>query len=615
MKAIRSILIIALAMIPAALVAQSSSVRNAVQLQAVVQNNPPSITISWASFPGTNNLTIYRRLQGASGWGGIHASVGGGATQYTDNSVSVGVLYEYKFVRSSSQGTGYGYIASGIELPAIDQRGTIVLLVDNSLAAGLAVELQQLERDLKGDGWKVVRHDVSPSASVNSVRSLVQTEYNAAPTSVRAVYLIGHVPVPYSGNLAPDGHSEHVGAWPCDGYYGELNGNWTDASVNNPNSQRDANDNVPGDGKFDQSDFPSALELEVGRIDMHDMPAFADSELELVRAYLNKAHAFKTKQFVPQVRGLVFDNLQWVGNPIAGTGYRNMGPLVGHGNITDCYPYGPSFASFVNGQSYLWTYSSGGGEQLIDGGVLTFNGAGNITNTQALASSVSMGGVFNMACGSYFGDWDNRNNFLRAPLGSGQALTNVWAGMPNWWFHFMGMGETIGHGVRLSMNNTNQYDPQNGGWQGNPYHRVHLGLMGDPSLRMQMVAPPSGLQVTNSGGTASFAWTPSSESVDGYYLYQVDGSGNISRVVPVLLTTTTFQNPTIPFIPGREYMVRAVKLETSHSGSYYNLSLGALATASGSAGPDCQGTPGGPALPGTPCNDGNASTGNDTWDG
>ena len=61
----------------------------------------------------------------------------------------------------------------------------------------------------------------------------------------------------------------------------------------------------------------------------------------------------------------------------------------------------------------------------------------------------------------------------------------------------------------------------------------------------------------------------------------------------------------------QEYMVRAVKLQTSKSGTYYNLSLGAIATAAGTPVPDCQGTPGGSALPGTACNDGNSNTGND----
>ena len=43
----------------------------------------------------------------------------------------------------------------------------------------------------------------------------------------------GHVPVPYSGDIVPDGHMpDHVGAWPCDGFYGDMDGTWTDNAVN-----------------------------------------------------------------------------------------------------------------------------------------------------------------------------------------------------------------------------------------------------------------------------------------------------------------------------------------------------------------------------------------------
>ncbi len=593
--------------------AQSPSLINAVQLSATVQSAPAAITLSWASLTGTTGFTIYRKLKSSTTWGGTYASVAGTATQWTDNAVALGTYYEYKVVRTASGGTGYGYIAAGIEVPATEYNGKIILLVDNSMAASIATQLQQLQTDLKADGWTVLRQDVSRTASVTSIRSIITNLYNADPTNVKAVYLVGHVPVPYSGNLNPDGHSAHLGAWPCDGYYADVNGTWTDNSVTSTGGYT-YNWNTPGDGRFDQSDYPSALELQVGRVDLQDMPAFAQSEPQLLAAYLDKAHAFKTKQWVPQTRGIVFDNLQWVSNPLAGCGYRSIAALVGHQNITDCYPYGAAFTTFVSNQSYLWTYASGGGLQAVDNNVLTFNGANNIATTQDYATTAPLGGVFNMSFGSYFGDWDNRNNFLRAQLASGQALTSVWAAIPNWWFHHMGLGDHIGYSAFQSMNNGSIYTPQNSGWQGATYGRAHLGLMGDPTLRMMAVAPPTNLQVTNAGGNASFSWTASSDAVLGYYIYQIDqATGAVSRVVPTMVTSTSFLSPTVPFIAGKEYMVRAVKLQTTTSGSYYNLSLGAIATATGAAGPDCLGVVGGPALPGTACNDGNACTVNDVY--
>jgi hypothetical protein len=218
-----------------------------------------------------------------------------------------------------------------------------------------------------------------------------------------------------------------------------------------------------------------------------------------------------------------------------------------------------------------------------------------------------------MACGSYFGDWDNKNNFLRAPLAKGDALTNVWAGIPAWYFHHMGLGDNIGYSSLVTMNNTGLYAPVTEGWQGS-IGKAHLGLMGDPSLRMEMVAPPTGLTVTNSGGTAAFNWTASSGSVVGYHIYRFSSNGSITRLTTDPVVGTSYQHASIPFEPGREYMVRAVKLQVNQSGSYFNLSLGSIATAAGgNVATDCQGVAGGSATVGSPCNDSNPCTVNDTW--
>ncbi len=582
-------------------------------LNAAVQRAPAFILLSWSSLPSTTSITIFRKLATATSWGTAIATPAASSTQYQDFSVSLNTAYEYKVVRVAGGVTGQGYIRSGIDVPLTDYRGKIVLLVDNSFTSSLSAELTQLTKDLRADGWAVLRSDVSRTASPASVRNTVIAHYNSAPSEVKAVFIVGHVPVPYSGNIAPDGHSEHQGAWPCDGYYGEMNGTWTDASVNNNGAQRAENRNVPGDGKFDQSTFPSPLELQVGRVDMFDMPAFGQNETELLRAYLVKLHAFKVKQWTPTQRGLIFDNLEWVSNPLSASGWRNIAPQVGIANVSAPNIYMGDFNTLVNGQSYLWTYGSGAGGQAMEGSTLTFNGADRLGTTQGYAA-MSGGGVFNMSMGSYFGDWDNKNNFLRAPLASGSGLTSCWAGIPAWYFHHMGMGENIGLSTLLTMNNTStQYTPLTDGWQAS-MGTTHLGLMGDPSLRQKMVMPPSNLVVSNASGVASFSWNGAPEAVDGYHVYGFNAStGAITRLTTTAVTGTTFSNPAVPFVAGAEYMVRSVKLEIGPSGSYFNLSLGALATASGAATADCLGVMGGTNKVGTPCNDNNACTTNDTW--
>src|SRR5690606_16200180 len=75
-----------------------------------------------------------------------------------------------------------------------------------------------------------------------------------------------------------------------------------------------------------------------------------------------------------------------------------------------------------------------------------------------------------------------------------------------------------------------------------------------------------------------------------------------------------FLSPAVPFAGGKHYMVRAVKLQTTNTGKFYDQSLGVQATASGTASPDCNGVAGGPAVPGSACDDGNACTTNDVLD-
>src|SRR5262249_11265763 len=144
---------------------------------------------------------------------------------------------------------------------------------------------------------------------------------SADPGQTRTVFILGHVPVPYSGMEAEDGHRSqrwgvHLGAWATDLYYGDVDGIWTDklpyASSDPPSYPETRND--PGDGKFDQAVLPAnaagvaRLELSVGRVDFAKMPAFEQartprSEIQLLRNYLNKDHAYRHKQllFAPRI--------------------------------------------------------------------------------------------------------------------------------------------------------------------------------------------------------------------------------------------------------------------------------------------------------------------------
>lgn len=578
--------------------AQTLGHDRSVRVSATVQTNPPSITLSWLAHSNVTGYSIYRKLKGGTSWGAALATLGAAATTWTDATALVNTSYEYKIVRTTSNlGMGYGYVNSGIQLAMVENRGTVIMLVDNTMAAPLAAQLTTTQTDLENDGWKVLRHDVSRSALPSAIKPLIVADYNADPTNVKAVLLIGHVPVPRSGNLAPDGHGDHFGSWVADVYYGDVNGTWTDNSLITTSASNPVNWNFIGDGKFDQTTIPSPVELAVGRIDMNEMYMFSQSETTLLGNYLNKLHDWKVKAWTAQVRALVDDNFQGYSDAFSQNGWRGFAPLVGPNNT-----FVADYFTSLNTGSYLWSYGCGGGWQTGSNGVGTTQDFAN-GNPQA---------VFTILFGSYFGDWDSSDNFLRAALASGRTLTNFWAGYPNWFFHHMGMGETIGYATTLTQNNGNGHYEIAGFNAG----RIHVSLLGDPTLRQTIVAPPSNVVAVQSGATNSvISWNASPDVVAGYHVYRWQNSTQSwVRRTTNAVAGLTFTDDVTGLTGQVKYMVRALKLETTFSGSYWNLSLGSRGqfTMSGVT-VDCLGVVNGPAMPGTTCNDGNGATVNDTW--
>lgn len=604
-------LIISLSLFSCSGQGQSLSEDRAVSTTASILPGGAGIRIQWPEWSNTSGYSVQRRVHGSTTWGTVLTDLPGSATGHVDATAVEGVTYEYKVERSSNGGPGHGYVVAGIASPPVEERGVLVLVVESSLITQLASNITQLEDDLLGDGWFVERLVVASSASPTSVREQIAAVYNGDPARVKAVYLLGHVPVPYSGSQAPDGHGFHSGAWACDGYYGELNGNWTDATVNNVASNWAWNHNVPGDGKFDQNSFPSALELQVGRVDLSRLPAFPESEVDLLEAYLAKAHAYKTGVFRMPERAVIKDDLQWTGYPLAVSAHMSMAPAVGVDSIVQL-EQSQAFGPYFQSNDALFTFQAGAGIQ--GSGPSPFLGIDGGLSTPQLTDN-TRGGVFNLSIGSYFGDWDNPDNYLRALLAKSNALVHVWSGLPNWFLHPLASGEPVGYCALRTLNNSNSdYTLANGGWQGQNMGRVHLGLMGDPSLRLRYTAPPSGLVATNELWYASFSWEASTDSVDGYLIHRIDTvARTLERVTPEPVPGTSYTATTV-FEPGVLYMVRAIRQLDTPSGSYHDLSLGAMAVSSGIQLSDCAGIAGGGALPGTSCDDGDPETSDSVFD-
>src|SRR5688572_7106450 len=197
-----------------------------VELSAEVQSSPPRIILNWRPNASASGHIVWRKLKTASSWEAV-INIPGSDTQFVDTTVNVGVSYEYRVTRQADAFSGFGYINSGIEIAPVEKRGAIILIIDSTFVDSLAFEINRLTDDLQGDGWHVYRRDVARTTSVPDVKQIIFSVYELNPDEVRAVFLVGHVPVPYSGVINVDGHLDHTGAYPTDLYYVDLDGAWT----------------------------------------------------------------------------------------------------------------------------------------------------------------------------------------------------------------------------------------------------------------------------------------------------------------------------------------------------------------------------------------------------
>ena len=533
------------------------------QLTAEAQTSPPAITLRWLrdSINGASGYNVYRKNKDAGSWNHI-AGLSGTTYSYTDYNVGVGAAYEYQVVKSGNP-TAYGYIYAGIRAPFAEHRGKIILVVDASVASPLSTELTRLRSDLIGDGWTVVRRDVGRNDSPANVRNIIVSEYYADPGRVRAVFLFGHIPILRSGNLNVDGHQARP--MPADSFYGEMDGGWNN-----------------------HSHLPSDVELMVGRVDLWNMPGEYSSspwpsEVELLRNYLRKDHAWRHKRYTAPQRAVLGNRFgDFGGEAFAASGFRNFDPLVGAGRTEIASELNEAqgwerWASKLAGGSYLWAYGCGAGSYTSMSFMGTHGPYSEAWSYDLVDQDAKA--VFFMMFGSWLGEWDTRDNIMRAALATpSMGLACAWSGRPHWYFHHMAMGEPIGLSARLSMNNNGLYRNQvNGDARG-----VHIALMGDPTLRMHQVAPPSNVSARSANGNTQITWSPSSDGVIGYHVYRANTiNGPYDRVSGAHVAGTSF----IDSASGNyAYMVRALQLENTPSGSYFNLSQGAFATSSTDGG-------------------------------
>jgi hypothetical protein len=542
----------------------------AVLLTATTDSISRYIMLNWNKDTTCLSQEVYRKKATVSNWT-LVKTLTKFDMQYKDSLQSASAPNEYYVRRKyANSRLAHGYVYSGYQVAPALQKGMLLLLIDQNYKTPLATEIKQLQSDLIASGWKVNAQYISRSMAVTDVKALINGVYNASSGELKALYLLGRIPVPYSGDIFPDGHRpDHRGAWPADVYYGVMDESvWTVAMVWSDTATQARNKNIPGDGKFDLSYVYAQgndVALQIGRVDLTNMPSFGLSDTTLTANYLAKSHAFRTGATAYKRRAVIEDNFGAMGGEaFASGGWRNFVPMFG-----DSVSAG-DYLSAVKGGSYLFSYGCGAGN---------YTSASGIANTTDFLND-SVNTQFTMLFGSYFGDWDAQNNFLRAPLCNKKSgLASVWSGRPHWHFQHMALGEHIGYAAQLTQSNYSDFNAPNAfGYVYNAFPTfVHIALMGDPTLTLYPYRSEQNLKADSlANGIVKLSWTKNTEALAGYVLLRSNQYNGNYTVLKRLAQNDTTSYDSMPFNGKNYYMVRGLKLEVTPSGTFYNASVGAM---------------------------------------
>ncbi len=540
----------------------SQSVKDfGINIRANLDTLNRKVTFNWDADTNTYNYFIYKKKSSDSLFGDYKAKLPKDQLNWSDTLLE-NIEMEYKIEKDANRYYSYGYIIAGLNIQEKDNYGSCLILIDSTIYPNILDELHEFINGIRSDGWRVIikqapRAESFDTSKVQLTKGIILDTYKEID-DLTALILIGRIPVPYSGNSSIDGHEDHYGAWPTDVYYAELDGKWTDTLRSKFDNVIPRAMNLPNDGKFDQTFMTSDLELQMGRIDLFNLPFFKESEIELIKRYLQKISDYKNGKVNISKRAGIIDNFgPDYKEGFAANGWTNFYSLMGGDSIfylKDRYE--------LQKQGYLFYYGCGPG---------SYTSCHEVLYSEELAKSPHLA-AFNLLFGSYYGDWDSENNLLRSVLAA-QPLgyTSVWAGRPFWFFHHLAYGYNIGYSTKLTQNvYPSNYTAVS------PYARRmnHIALHGDPTLRMSYFAKPENAETKYNGESIEISWEyPNSDGITFSIYRSNDIDGKYERINKEDIKGNSFID-NHPNLGKNIYQIRAKRKELAQAGTYYNLSLG-----------------------------------------
>ena len=554
----------------------------AIHLTAKIDSsNNYKIELNWQHDPQAIYYTVYRKGLNDKKFELVH-EIDDNVDSFVDSSINFQKdrIYEYKVDKygewlnpnsnKEEDFMGWGYISVGIEYQQKQIFDKILLLVDEFIYGQLESEINAFKKDLIADRWDVLiktvpREENFDFEKVSQTKELVLNVYETNP-DLRTILVLGRVPIPFSGFYTPDGHApDNRGAWPCDSYYADVDGIWSDDTISAFVPNFEWHTNTKGDGKFDNNFIPSDIEFEIARIDFFDLPFFEDDEITLFRKYFQKNSEQRHGRIDHPKEAIIDDGFEFAHNEMfASSPWMNFSAILGRESIS----YNIGMRSVLQERKFMLTSAIASGA--ISNIYLRAYAPDYAENNQY--------GIIGQFFGSYAIEWFTTNNMLRSALASQPSfLASYWGCRPYWYLHHMGLGKTIGYSYKLSHNNEGLYESNQ---DEDHLRQVHVTLQGDPTLRLFRNPPPQNVVAFYNPNAepdrVRISWDRNSPNEKYFVYYSEHLDSTFRRLNTFPINDNEFFHFGVEQEAGH-WFVSSLLLENVNSGSFWNESIGSWA--------------------------------------
>lgn len=181
-----------------------------------------------------------------------------------------------------------------------EDAGRVCIVVHKDVYAATESLLLQYEADISDMGFNTLVLQYN-SGGAEDVRATLAGLYSENESLSGAV-LVGNIPYIIYEMIQNWGSGDEYEDFPCDIFYMDLNGTWSD-TLSNGSVQ-------PENGKYDTRGGNLDLEIWVSRLYVENLTALG-SETDILNAYFDKNHRYRIGLLNTQPEALVYNDDDW----------------------------------------------------------------------------------------------------------------------------------------------------------------------------------------------------------------------------------------------------------------------------------------------------------------